>query len=138
MASQEQLELRRKWVAALRSGQYEQGYGKLKVVPTNGNPPRYCCLGLLCEVAGLKSERASQASNVHFFDGVDTILPSSVMVLVGLTSPTGVHNDGLPGSARSLTGDNDTGMSFENIAKVIESEPAGLFVKDEDHDRTAA
>lgn len=34
-----------KWIKALRSREYEQGFGKLK----NGN--KYCCLGVLCEIA---------------------------------------------------------------------------------------
>jgi hypothetical protein len=34
------------WVAALRSGEYEQGIGYLKL-----NSKAFCCLGVLCEVA---------------------------------------------------------------------------------------
>ena len=37
-------ELKSKWLAALRSGKYEQGIRFLKV----GNT--FCCLGVLCEV----------------------------------------------------------------------------------------
>ena len=36
--------LKKKWVAALRSGKYKQG----KEVLRDGD--RYCCLGVLCEV----------------------------------------------------------------------------------------
>jgi hypothetical protein len=36
--------LKDKWVAALRSGKYEQGRGAL-------NHNGFCCLGVLCEVA---------------------------------------------------------------------------------------
>lgn len=40
-------ELKTKWVAALRSGEYKQGRNRLKWAG------RYCCLGVLCEVAGI-------------------------------------------------------------------------------------
>lgn len=39
--------LKDKWVTALRSGQYVQGVGELKT-----KDGKYCCLGVLCEVAG--------------------------------------------------------------------------------------
>ena len=41
-------ELKKKWVAALRSGQYQQGKGYLK------KDGRYCCLGVLCSVLGVE------------------------------------------------------------------------------------
>lgn len=38
--------LKKKWVKALRSGEYEQGRGHLC------RDGKYCCLGVLCVVAG--------------------------------------------------------------------------------------
>lgn len=43
-------ELKSKWLEALRSGNYKQAHGKLKT------DKGYCCLGVLCEVAGLQGE----------------------------------------------------------------------------------
>lgn len=40
-------ELKAKWIAALRSGEYQQGRGRLR---TDDN--RFCCLGVLCAVTG--------------------------------------------------------------------------------------
>lgn len=40
-------ELKWKWIEALRSGAYKQGQKQLK------KGASYCCLGVLCEVAGL-------------------------------------------------------------------------------------
>lgn len=40
--------LKTKWVEALRSGRYAQGRQRLR------NGDNYCCLGVLCEVAGLE------------------------------------------------------------------------------------
>ncbi|WP_024516788.1 hypothetical protein [Bradyrhizobium sp. Tv2a-2] len=39
-------ELKAKWVKALRSGKYQQARGQLK------DGDRYCCLGVLCDIAG--------------------------------------------------------------------------------------
>lgn len=41
-------ELKSKWVEALRSGKYEQGRASLR------SGGKYCCLGVLCAVAGLE------------------------------------------------------------------------------------
>jgi hypothetical protein len=38
-------EITRRWIEALRSGEYEQGRGFLKL------DGRYCCLGVLCDLA---------------------------------------------------------------------------------------
>jgi hypothetical protein len=38
-------ELKVKWIAALRSGKYRQGLGRLR-----GGDNSYCCLGVLCDV----------------------------------------------------------------------------------------
>lgn len=47
-------ELKAKWVAALRGGEYQQARYQLR----NGNG--HCCLGVLCEVAGLKIDRMGE------------------------------------------------------------------------------
>lgn len=39
-------EIKAKWIAALRSGEYKQGTGRLYDDLTG----RFCCLGVLCEV----------------------------------------------------------------------------------------
>ncbi len=43
-------ELKRKWIAALRSGKYKQTAGSLCRTDNKGKPAAYCCLGVLCEV----------------------------------------------------------------------------------------
>lgn len=42
--------IKEKWVAALRSGKYEQGRDRLATI-TNYDETTYCCLGVLCELA---------------------------------------------------------------------------------------
>jgi hypothetical protein len=43
------------WIAALRSGEYQQGYGRLKRSEENGDE-YYCCLGVVQELCELKTE----------------------------------------------------------------------------------
>jgi hypothetical protein len=45
--------LKKKWVAALRSGRYRQGYGRLQTWDGSN-----CCLGVLCRVAHLKFDKS--------------------------------------------------------------------------------
>lgn len=42
-------ELRDKWVAALRSGEYKQGLNQLRGKDEDGTDT-FCCLGVLCDV----------------------------------------------------------------------------------------
>ena len=50
-----------KWVKALRSGEYEQGIGQLKesAYTTFSGKPEYCCLGVLCDVTGVRFKGTS-------------------------------------------------------------------------------
>ncbi len=41
-------ELKQKWIAALRSGEWKQGMCHLRLP----NSEAYCCLGVLCKVSG--------------------------------------------------------------------------------------
>lgn len=46
--------LKTKWLEALRSGKFEQGHKQLAYSKNKVN--HYCCLGVLCEVAGLEKK----------------------------------------------------------------------------------
>src|ERR1700722_19140718 len=48
--------LKAKWVAALRSGEYKQGDGKLH----NRTDDSYCCLGVLCRAMGAQFTEATE------------------------------------------------------------------------------
>lgn len=48
-------EVKSKWLAALRSGEYKQGRGGLYADVEGG---RYCCLGVLCDVQGLTAQES--------------------------------------------------------------------------------
>jgi len=51
-------ELKEKWLAALRSGKYQQGYTYLSA---HG---KYCCLGVLCDIAGLEKTAETSFSTL--------------------------------------------------------------------------
>lgn len=44
-------EMKNKWVAVLRSGEYQQCRGTLRRTDDEGNKS-FCCLGVLCEING--------------------------------------------------------------------------------------
>lgn len=115
-------ELRKRWVEALRSGKYVQGKGCLEEHGKN------CCLGVLCRVFDGMHPGVISIMNSDFrpgairFDNKDGIAPQPVAYAIGLRKLNGSFGN------TSLTELNDTGKSFSEIADLIESQPAGLFV----------
>lgn len=92
----------RKWVAALRSGKYEQTTSFLY---DNG---RYCCLGVLCEIAGIQHEG-------RFFDGEDNFLPARAKDWIGV-----FDSDPLIGPNEASALNDEHGKTFSEIADLIE------------------
>lgn len=145
-----------KLVAALRSGKYQQTTGRLHLTKvagdgTLGRKPGFCCLGVACELAieaGVPVKRESSHSfgnDEDNYDGESSILPDSVQkwlgfrgargefVLPGGETPStkyellGIHIDNRNGtSSLTVLNDHDK-FTFEDIAKVIESAPEGMF-----------
>jgi hypothetical protein len=115
-----------KWVAALESGEYEQG---MDFLMTTDN--KYCCLGVACAVYN-KSVSAfnqvvvetvkDQDGDYITVDGHAGTLPERVRKWLGLTYSNGEWN-----TPSGLSDMNDAGKSFQEIAVVIKSEPKGLF-----------
>lgn len=63
-------EIKAKWVAALRSGDYKQGCGALKGLDKDTGQFDHCCLGVLCEVAGFRNgppENADGQNPMYIF-----------------------------------------------------------------------
>lgn len=94
--------LAKKWVKALRSGNYEQAKGKLKVAD------RFCCLGVLCEISGMGKWKRSRYY-VGDFESENTDLPFQLLNAVGLGRR---HTS-------SLMTLNDEGKTFKEISKEI-------------------
>lgn len=112
----------KKWVAALRSGKYQQGKTMLC---ENG---KHCCLGVACEIAianGIALEReVKEDGHVSYGDGFTAIMPLEVTQWLKLSNNLGSNKTG-----ESLAVKNDKGVPFDQIADFIESEPKGLFVE---------
>lgn len=120
----------KKWVENLRSGKFEQGKAALR-----SNDNKYCCLGVLCET--IKEEMGiSWQSNAngfgYYFDDRYDILPYSVVNYCGIPGSTGdlkieyitdeINDSGGHEAYTSLTELNDHGLSFLDIANIIEHE----------------
>lgn len=121
-----------KLVEALRSEKFKQGRGRLcRVAPEGAS--YYCCLGVACEiyqreVGGLQVELSDGSLRQAFYDGRGDTPPDVVVGWLGLSDCFGSM-----GTAElSLVCANDSlGLTFSQIADLIESEPEGLFVKQE-------
>jgi hypothetical protein len=119
-------QIRARWVAALRSGQYRQGYEYLRD-KTGG----LCCLGVLCELA--VADGVIPPPERHPLDGswlygeYDTELPESVMSWAGLAHTNPVAPAQRGASLSQLNDGTEEGGSwtFAQIADVIEGVPAG-------------
>ncbi len=120
-------EVKEAWVAALRSGKYDQGIGSLKSEASDTH--LYCCLGVLCELAveagvippGERHE--DQPKNYsYYFLGEDEFLPSEVMTWANLDTNNGIYKpaDNVWGYDQALTDLNDNGKSFNDLADIIE------------------
>ena len=97
-------ELKDKWVAALRSGDYRQGKGFLY------SEGCHCCLGVLCEVSGIPEWDGDM---IEYCGEVrDQTIPKPIIDRIGLSV----------GCADLLIEANDLeGKSFSEIADYIEA-----------------
>lgn len=124
--------VKRIWVAALRSGKYDQGKGRLR--SENGG---YCCLGVLCDLYGNDlwrfedyvgdDEEEDNESDWLMRDWQyapnkgeekSTVLPPLVMEWAGLPH----QNPRIEHSYNTLAEANDKGASFDAIADIIEEQ----------------
>lgn len=108
----------KKWVAALRSGEYQQGRGSLRT-PAD----RFCCLGVACDLYGHEHHIAWKGER---FQHEEFHLPFDVQDWLGLNTVKGSYIAGNH-QATNLANRNDNGANFQKIADIIESEPEGLF-----------
>ena len=142
------IELRERWVKALRSGKYEQIQSNLRT--KHG----YCCLGVLCDV--IMKETGSETT-WELDEGGDRYklfgihyggLPTTYQQMMGLITDEGeielnfIKNEATAMRLKDyvagrsgqviLTVLNDSGgWSFEDIADLIENEPQAIFLGEE-------
>ena len=104
-----------KWVKALRSGKYKQGRFALR----NGQN-EFCCLGVLCDISKLSQWDKNANYSNYLYDKFELdLLPPLVRGWAGMKTHEGVLGDLFCGRDR-LTGLNDAGVPFEQIADFIE------------------
>ncbi len=121
------------WLEALTSGEYKQTKGALH--RKKGKKEGFCCLGVLCDLAVKakvipapeQSDKTNCNGSVSYsYEGDEGVLPDAVKDWAGLKTDCGNFDD--EDDDESLAGINDDGKKFATIAKIIASNPEGLFV----------
>lgn len=109
----QQKRVRRKWIAALRSGEYKQGTGMLRRRHKVYSEDRvgHCCLGVLCEVLGVKyrEEAGLPSSQVLGAAGIGDLIGDLTEV-----------NDNRGGSVGRAEGRDLPHCNFNEIADTLE------------------
>ena len=111
-------EFKAKWVAALRSGKYQQGINVLR------KGDKFCCLGVACDlidpdawestnitvmVPGMKWPGAWESTSTYNIFGWQGLTAKTVdLPFIGISD------------AETLSNINDSGYTFEEIADYIE------------------
>lgn len=121
-------EIKTKWLAALREPDRKQAIGELE------NSSGQCCLGVLCEIAAnegivdrVVKERILPGDTTWYAvydENATALLPASVMEWAGIEDKSAMLNERVENEEGyrfdNLTGLNDNGSSFAEIADVIE------------------
>lgn len=124
--AEEQVANRAKLVAALRSGEYEQGQNYLSEPTPDG--ALHCCLGVACDISGLGTWDEDTGSIYIIPDpegeANDTHLPDAVRQWLGFANESGDLHNPIRFEDHYCIGTlidaNDSGMSFDDIATLIE------------------
>lgn len=120
----------KKWVEALKSGQFQQARGQLRRKLGRGDYA-YCCLGLACELyrqdVGGRWREETVFGNAHNSAG----LPAKVAKWLGANDDALVY---LPRIGKDLAWLNDQGMTFKEIAALINRYKRSLFTTEESRD----
>lgn len=119
-------DIKARWVAALRSGEYKQGRGRLR-----SSANEFCCLGVLCNLhAQANPEYAAMQSEPTLYGGGDGLPPQTVTLWAGFglyendpiinferhRLPISAHNDG------KWNGKQIPRRTFAEIADAIEAQ----------------
>jgi hypothetical protein len=102
--------IKQKWLEALRSGKYKQGSKCLRP-----KEDEFCCLGVLCDVINNEGWKECAGDELYSYTGPhayesNTLIPSDLSYELDLTTQ----------AQTKLAKMNDSGESFEVIAQYIE------------------
>ena len=115
-------QIKARWVAALRSGDYTQGKGALR------RGDEYCCLGVLCDLhrietgetewvpGGAYDWKGRKGRAIWTYARSAISLPNAVALWAGLYVPSPVVGES------QLSELNDGGATFAVIADLIEAQ----------------
>lgn len=104
-------EVKAKWLVELRSGKYKQGRVYLN---QGGN---YCCIGVLCEIAEKEGLIVADRTKDRVkYGDIECSLPKTLKSWSGVEGLVDVK------SGTCLAVMNDAGVSFNDIADIIEKQ----------------
>lgn len=112
-------------VEALRSGEYQQGEGSLR--RNLEGDPKFCCLGVACDVAkknGLEIKILGDEENDNdvFYDDEGEFLPNSVRDWYGFADWDPTVDTELHGKIPATEANDNYKLEFLPIAKAFEDE----------------
>jgi len=106
-------ELKQAWIDALKSGEFQQGYGFLK------RAEKFCCLGVLCEVMiarganitrRLTDDEQEEDKLITLYSGERSLLSEELLNLAGLSWDEQIV---------VMHKNDDTRSSFDEIAAYL-------------------
>ena len=113
-------EIGEKWIAALESGEYMKGTGKLCLVTSPGHTT-FCCMGVLAELAiadGEEVEKIWWNDTFAEYQGERAFLPPVVRDWAGLKTTNGKYKDEND-HVYSLVELNDETDGFGSVIEII-------------------
>lgn len=114
-------DIKSQWVDALRSGKYTQGRGALR-----DKNDHFCCLGVLSELAAeagvVEASQISKRNGWNYIDVTGPATYSYTQIIGAVAQWAGMDEVERVFCNQTLASDNDSGMSFDDIADKIEQE----------------
>lgn len=113
-------EVKSKWIAALRSGEYAQGSGSLVDTQEEDGTQQFCCLGVLGLICGITIDDMERQSDLGDVEREDLLGPwndPADHARSFMSDNPATHTT----LQRKLAGMNDTGKTFPEIADWIDT-----------------
>lgn len=112
MLTPEQLDIRNRWMEALRSGKYKQT--RYKMQDSEG----YCCLGVLCDVVDPDGWKASPFAGLAFLHNGNEVYPPAEVQAKAKLNYGELYGE-IPDSRWLAKLNDNFQLSFEEIAEAI-------------------